>query len=399
MHAPHSHSHRHPSSPPMGHAVTVTTNAKRKLKCLVLGGAGAGKTSILRRYFKGNFQPQRVPTLGSDFYTRRIPNPLSDPSLENDDEKKMDLPPPPPAAALNNVSMQVWDTPGRERFAANRKFKYTAAFSDSFFKNADAALLVYDITSSTSFTQLLNWHYDLQERIRRLQASGQRTRPFPVLIVANKMDILQERDTIMEQHQHQHTKTVQQRNVMGLTGKDFRGKDSRYEYRASPPSATGTSTSSTSTVPSEHRNRFEISTYMGTGDKTSYLDAVLNNQVRGSYLESLLSTEDDSHPDKDMVLLWCMRNGLKHCEVSAKYGTGVDEMMQAMVLQALEPEEQIMNAEDQEIVNSTMDGTSDIRHSSQALYRPNLELDLHKRYVPKEQSWLAFRPFHWCCKP
>ena len=84
-------------------------------------------------------------------------------------------------------------------------------------------------------------------------------------------------------------------------------------------------------------------------DKTSYLDAVLNNQVRGSYFESLLSTEDDSHPDKDMVLLWCMRNGMKHFEVSAKYGTGVDEMMQEMVLQALEPEEQIMNAEDQDI--------------------------------------------------
>lgn len=134
-------------------------------------------------------------------------------------------------------------------------------------------------------------------------------------------------------------------------------------------------------------------------DKTGYLDAVLNNQVRGSYLESLLSTEDDSHPDKDMVLLWCMRNGLKHFEVSAKYGTGVDEMMQEMVLQALEPEEQIRNAEDQEIVKSTMAGTSDSHSPPQAHYQPNQELDLHKRYVPKEQSWLPFRPFHWCYKP
>ena len=126
-------------------------------------------------------------------------------------------------------------------------------------------------------------------------------------------------------------------------------------------------------------------------DKTSYLDAVLNNQVRGSYLESLLSTEDDSHPDKDMVLLWCMRNGLKHFEVSAKYGTGLDEMMQEMALQALEPQEQI--------IKSTMDGIIGDRHAPRAHYRPNQELDLHKRYVPKEQSWLAFRPLHWCCKP
>lgn len=279
MHAP---PHSHPATT-MGHAVTVTTTTttansnknNKKLKCLVLGGASAGKTSILRRYFNGHFDSQRVPTLGSDFYTRRIPIPI--PTLDgnndndNDDEKKMDSSPP----TNNNVSMQVWDTPGRERFAANRnknrKFKYTAAFSDSFFQNADAALLVYDITSSTSFTQLLNWHYDLQERIRRLQASGKRSRrPFPVLIVANKMDILQERaDIFVDHHHHHYLQQVDQRDVMGLATTQFRGKDSRYEYRASPPS----SSSSSSAVPitSEDRNRFEISTYMGTGGTLRYV--------------------------------------------------------------------------------------------------------------------------------
>ena len=101
--------------------------------------------------------------------------------------------------------------------------------------------------------------------------------------------------------------------------------------------------------------------------------------------------------------------GLKHCEVSAKYGTGVDDMMQEMVLQALEPQEQIItDREHQDIIGKStiMDGTTGgdtTRQSSSQVhydYRPNQELDLHKRYVPKEQScWIAFRPFHWCCKP
>jgi hypothetical protein len=140
------------------------------------------------------------------------------------------------------------------------------------------------------------------------------------------MDILKQ-DT----RQSREKAVVTQRDIMGLVGKTFRGKDSRYEYSASPPKAPASSASSVVSSSSNkskqqqqqrsHRNRVEISTYMGTGDQTSYLEAVLNNEVvRGSYLESLLSTEDGSHPDKDMVLLWCMRNGIEHMEVSALDG-------------------------------------------------------------------------------
>lgn len=165
-----------------------------------------------------------------------------------------------------------------------------------------------------------------------------------------------------------YSDSVPQRDVMGFQGNSFRGKDSRYEYRASSncsssnssprhqskhytglsslsPSSSSSNLKSTTTAaptsprskrnkkksnkknkkpnnPDKRKNRFEISTYMGTGGQTSYLKAVLSNEcVRGSYLESLLSTEDRSHPDKDMVLLWCMRNGLKHVEVSALDGT------------------------------------------------------------------------------
>jgi hypothetical protein len=286
---------------------------------------------------------------------------------------------------------------------------YTAAFSDNFFKNADASLLVYDITSSTSFTHVLKWHADLMERIRRLEATGERTRPFPVLIVANKMDISSQDTRRPGQNPSSaNDNVVLQRNVMGFLGKSFRGKDSRYEYSASP--ATKQTTASSTKSP---RNRFELSTYMGTGDQTSYLEAVLNNDVEGgSYLESLLSTEDGSHPDKDMVLLWCMRNGLKHMEVSAldgaytillQYlqhasppsilslsllcicviftGTGIDVLMNEMVKLALESAEHTIP-----------------KPSMEQLLKRNDELDLHRRYAPKPRAWFEL-PFQGCCKP
>ena len=307
-----------PHPRPVLSTTTTTTTTTKKLKCIVLGGAGAGKTSILRRYFHNQFDFHRMPTLGSDFYTRKILEPQT--GLGGEEKKE----PSSPSAQKRMLSMQVWDTPGRERFS-NRKPMYTAAFSDNFFKEIDAALLVYDITSSTSFTHVLKWHADLMERIRRLEAA-----PFPVIIVANKMDIFDQQHV----HKSQKKAIVAQRDVMGLA-ETFRGKDSPYEYSANHPTKVISSSSlsssfaiaeSSSNKQHHHhhnrgKHRHEISTYMGTGDQTSYLEAVLNNEVvRGSYLESLLSTEDGSHPDKDMVLLWTMRNGLKHMEVSALDG-------------------------------------------------------------------------------
>jgi GTPase SAR1 family protein len=255
------------------------------------------------------------------------------------DEKKDAFPPHPteipPSLSVPTstrpVSIQIWDTPGRERYVNNdnHKAKYPASFSDSFFKNVDAAILVYDVSSSTSFTHVLKWHTELMERLRRMEATGERSRPLPIVIVGNKIDIFQERDT---QKKLRKKEVVKQRDVLGVSGKEFRGRDYRYEYSASPPSGVSASASgrvnllqvmpssasssgmgNTSNVAvssakngidAPHRNRFEISTYMGTSNKTNYLEAILNNEVyRGSYLDSLLSSEDNSHPDKDMVIV------------------------------------------------------------------------------------------------
>jgi GTPase SAR1 family protein len=51
--------------------VDNSTN-RRQLKFLVLGAAGAGKTSLLRRYFYNQFDQHRMPTLGSDFYWGKV---------------------------------------------------------------------------------------------------------------------------------------------------------------------------------------------------------------------------------------------------------------------------------------------------------------------------------------
>jgi small GTP-binding protein len=212
-----------------------------RVKCIVLGAAGAGKTSILRRYFSNAFFRERVPTLGSDFYTGRvkIKNPI-----RQDGEEKKEL----DHNVAHCVSLQIWDTAGRERFVAGRTAKFTAALSDAFFDHADAAMLVYDATSSTSFTQLLKWHADLMERMNRIE------KKFPVLIVANKIDLFKSKST----KPRKQCATAPQRDVLGLGG-HFRGKDCPYEYRASAPATYDK-------LKSKKSHGVVFSTYMDTGE-------------------------------------------------------------------------------------------------------------------------------------
>ena len=326
---------------------------RQRCTCIVLGAAGAGKTSLVRRYFRGTFEKgRRVPTLGSDFYTGRVRYSRSE------DEKKDDPANMKDEAA--SVSLQVWDTAGRER-----KAKYTAALSDEFFRHADAAMLVYDATSSTSFSTLLGWYSDLVHRMKVLNKDVHQRRPFPVLIVANKMDIISERQ---RKNQPERQKLlVPQRPVMGLK-RDFKGKDNPYEYRVGP---------SQDVVNASPRRVKEISsTYMAThGEWTT----------DGCYLDSVLNSEDRSHPDRDMVLLWCMKNGLMHIEASALDGTGVAKAMEALVSLALEYKAETEPLQEEKFKKETKE-----------MFQSNKALDLHHRYSPEERGccWCLFRP--WC---
>jgi GTPase SAR1 family protein len=147
-----------------------------------LSAAGAGKTSLLRRFFYHSFEHGiRVPTVGSDFYTVTLQWPISasfesnsadaDRSNESNHEGQL------------SICLQIWDTPGRERCAWNRprtgkSFPLatdsssgggtpTANLLDAaFFRNADTIMLMFDMTSSASFHQLLKGYSDLLEMQR-----------------------------------------------------------------------------------------------------------------------------------------------------------------------------------------------------------------------------------------
>lgn len=103
-------------------------------KIVVLGAQGVGKTSLVHRYVKGFSPSNTASTVGASFLTKRV----------------VDI----DTAAV--VRLQIWDTAGQERFRSISKL---------YYRGANAAILCYDITEASSFTEMGRWLSELRENL------------------------------------------------------------------------------------------------------------------------------------------------------------------------------------------------------------------------------------------
>ena len=83
-----------------------------------------GKTGLLQRFTKDEFQADSKGTVGVEFATRQI---------EHDGK---------------TIEAQVWDTAGQERYRA---------VTSAYYRNAVGALIVYDVTNRESFENCAKW--------------------------------------------------------------------------------------------------------------------------------------------------------------------------------------------------------------------------------------------------
>ncbi|KDO15799.1 hypothetical protein SPRG_18665 [Saprolegnia parasitica CBS 223.65] len=123
-------------------------------KVLVVGMAKSGKTSLIRRFVHGTFADIYKTTVGADY---------SDKTIAIDDTL--------------DVCLQIWDIAGQDRFAH---------LTRRYFAAADAAVIVCDITSEPTIAAVVDWKRELDTCCG---VQGTST-PFPVLLVANKCDLL-----------------------------------------------------------------------------------------------------------------------------------------------------------------------------------------------------------------
>lgn len=118
----------------------------KEVKLVMLGSTTVGKTSIVTRLCKGSFADS-TSTIGAAFLSKTI---------TVDDI---------------TIKFQIWDTSGSERYRS---------MAPMYFQNADAAIIVYDVTSSETFKDVDYWAKELKEK-----------GPEKILIalVANKADL------------------------------------------------------------------------------------------------------------------------------------------------------------------------------------------------------------------
>lgn len=104
------------------------------IKVVMLGESGVGKTSIISRYITNTYNKIEKSTLGASFLSKIM-------KFEQYDGKAL--------------RYEIWDTAGQERFRSITRI---------FYKDATAAILVYDITRKTSFIELQNyWYQQIKE--------------------------------------------------------------------------------------------------------------------------------------------------------------------------------------------------------------------------------------------
>lgn len=131
--------------------------AQYTFKIVIAGNSGVGKTNLISRYVHDEFSEESSPTIGVDFQAKC--------------EKIEDV----------NIKLQFWDTAGQEKHKA---------IANSYYKQANGAILCYDLTDKNSFKKLTFW----LEEIRNSAPKDMK-----IILLGNKSDLIEEREISEEE--------------------------------------------------------------------------------------------------------------------------------------------------------------------------------------------------------
>ncbi|XP_004302911.1 PREDICTED: ras-related protein RHN1-like [Fragaria vesca subsp. vesca] len=126
-------------------------------KLVLLGDMGTGKTSLVLRFVKGQFFDHQEPTIGAAFFTQIL------------------------SLSEATVKFDIWDTAGQERYHS---------LAPMYYRGAAAAVVVYDISSTDTFTRAKKW-------VQELQRQGNLN--LVMALVANKSDLEAKREVDNEE--------------------------------------------------------------------------------------------------------------------------------------------------------------------------------------------------------
>ncbi len=133
----------------------ISNSAKKdlkKLKIILLGEIGVGKTSIINRYVNNKFNTFSQPTIGADIKTKKV-------------ELDQNL----------AVELLINDTTNEEKLGK---------FTKNYYLDAHGAIIVFDLTNNESFQKVKYWLGELDSNAPR---------DIIICILGNKVDLTADR--------------------------------------------------------------------------------------------------------------------------------------------------------------------------------------------------------------
>ncbi|CAI4045095.1 Rab family GTPase YPT52 SKDI_11G2250 [Saccharomyces kudriavzevii IFO 1802] len=130
-----------------------------QFKLVLLGDSSVGKSSIVHRFVKDTFDELRESTIGAAFLSQSIT------IHPNDGNGAKDV----------VIKFEIWDTAGQERYKS---------LAPMYYRNANAALVVYDITQEDSLQKARNWVDELKNKVG--------DDDLVIYLLGNKVDLCQD---------------------------------------------------------------------------------------------------------------------------------------------------------------------------------------------------------------
>lgn len=122
-----------------------------QFKLVLLGESAVGKSSLVLRFVKGQFHEYQESTIGAAFLTQTV-------CIDD-----------------TTVKFEIWDTAGQERYHS---------LAPMYYRGAQVAIVVFDITSQDTFSRAKSWVKELQR-----QASPN----IVIALAGNKADLANKR--------------------------------------------------------------------------------------------------------------------------------------------------------------------------------------------------------------
>lgn len=116
-------------------------------KVVLIGDSGVGKSNLLSRFTRNEFNLESKSTIGVEFATRSI-------QVDN-----------------KTIKAQIWDTAGQERYRA---------ITSAYYRGAVGALLVYDIAKHMTYENVERWLKELRDHADS---------NIVIMLVGNKSDL------------------------------------------------------------------------------------------------------------------------------------------------------------------------------------------------------------------